>query len=352
MEGHSDKRVETEYQAIAEELIRWYIRSQRDLPWREDTDPYRVWISEIMLQQTRVEVVVGYFHRFMNLFPTVEALASADEQEVLKAWEGLGYYSRARNLHRAAKEIVSRFGGVFPGTLKEIQSLPGIGPYTAGAIASIAYGLPTPAVDGNVLRVMARLDGIETDVLLPAAKKDITERVQRMYIPGKANPLTQGLMELGALTCVPGTPRCGACPVSDYCRANQTGRQGDLPVRSSRKKQTVSRLCAALIRCGGGVLIAQRPKTGMLANLWEFPIVERGKSNTQITEAFREKYRVEIASMEKAGHVRHVFTHRIWEVDVYRAGGTAVSDRCRVASLAELDIYPMPNVFQKMKEWL
>jgi len=352
MAGHSDKRTETEYQSIEEELIRWYIRSQRILPWREDTDPYRVWISEIMLQQTRVEAVVDYFHRFMDRFPTVEALASADEQAVLKCWEGLGYYSRARNLHRAAKEIVSRYGGVFPGTVKEIQSLPGIGPYTAGAIASIAFDLPAPAVDGNVLRVMARLDGIETDILLPAAKKDITERVRMMYIPGKANPLTQGLMELGALVCIPGAPRCQDCPLPVYCRAYQTGRQEILPVRSPRKKQTVSRLCAGLIRCEGGVLIAQRPDTGMLANLWEFPLVKKARSNAQVMAAFQDSYGIAIETMEKAGHVRHVFTHRIWEVDVYRGRGTADTDTCRVVPLGELDTYPMPNVFQKMKEWL
>lgn len=352
MEGHSSKRTDSEYTAISDELIRWYFRSQRDLPWRQDTDPYRVWISEIMLQQTRVEAVVDYFHRFMDRFPTVEALASAGEQEVLKAWEGLGYYSRARNLHRAAKEIADRYGGVFPDTLTKIQSLPGIGPYTAGAIASIAYDLPAPAVDGNVLRVMARLDRIETDVMLPATKKDITGRVRSMYIPGRANPLTQGLMELGALICVPGTPRCGDCPVSEYCRAYQTGRQEDLPVRSPRQKQKISRLCAGLIRGEGGILIAQRPETGMLANLWEFPLVERDRSKKETIEAFGEKYGIEIRSMEKAGHVRHVFTHRIWEVDVYRASGVAVSDRCKLVSLAELDTYPMPNVFQKMKEWL
>ena len=247
---------------------------------------------------------------------------------------------------------MTRYGGVFPDTLTDIRSLPGIGPYTAGAIASIAYDLPTPAVDGNVLRVIARLDAIEQDVLLPATKKDITARVQAMYIPGKANPLTQGLMELGALTCVPGAPRCDACTVSEYCRAYRTGRQDDLPVRSPRQKQTVSRLCAGLIRCEGGILIAQRPETGMLANLWEFPLVTRGRSKKQTIEAFQEKYGIDIESMEKAGHVRHVFTHRIWEVDVYRARGTAVTERSRAVPLAELDTYPMPNVFQKMKAWL
>ena len=352
MEGHSDQRTETEYQSIAEELVRWYIRSQRSLPWREDRNPYRVWISEIMLQQTRVEAVVGYFHRFMDLFPTVETLAAADEQEVLKAWEGLGYYSRARNLHRAAREIMARYGGVFPDTLKEIRSLPGIGPYTAGAIASISYDLPVPAVDGNVLRVMARLDGIETDVLLPASKEDITRRVRAMYLPGKANPLTQGLMELGALVCVPGIPRCQDCPLKGYCRAYQTDRQETLPVRSPRKQQTMSRLCAGLIRTGGGILVAQRPDTGMLANLWEFPLVKRGRSKKQTMAAFHESYGIGIESMEKAGHVRHVFTHRIWEVDVYRARGTLDTDRCRVVPLDKLDAYPMPNAFQKMKKWL
>ena len=352
MEGHSSRRSETEYKAIADELIRWYIRSQRDLPWRRDKDPYRVWISEIMLQQTRVEAVVNYFHRFMDRYPTVTALAGANEQDVLKAWEGLGYYSRARNLHRAAKEIVSRYGGGFPHTLTEIRSLPGIGPYTAGAIASIAYNLPTPAVDGNVLRVMARIDAIETDILLPAVKKEITERVSMMYIPGKANPLTQGLMELGALVCITGAPRCETCPVPEYCRAYQRGRQEALPVRSPRQKQKISRLCAGLIRGEGGILIAQRPETGMLANLWEFPLVERGRSKQQIVESFREKYGIEIRSMEKAGHVRHVFTHRIWEVDVYRGSGTGDPGQCRIVSLQELDSYPMPNVFQKMKEFL
>jgi len=348
MEGHSDRR--REYHTIAAQLVKWFIRSQRDLPWRENRDPYRVWVSEIMLQQTRVEAVVGYFDRFMERFPTVGALAAADEQDVLKAWEGLGYYSRARNLHRAAKEIVSRYGGVFPGKPEDIRRLPGIGPYTAGAIASIAFDLPEPAVDGNVLRVMARLDGIESDILQPGTRRDITGRVRAMYTPGNANPLTQGLMELGALVCIPGTPRCDACPVSGYCVAYQTGRQDTLPVRAPRAKQTVQHLCAGLIRWEGGVLIAQRPATGLLANLWEFPIVDR--SNGQIIDALYEKYGVRVDSPIYAGHVRHVFTHRIWEVDVYRAHGTAVSDRCKAVPLAELDAYPMPNVFQKMKKWL
>jgi len=352
MEEHSNRRSDAGYRQIAEELIRWYIRSQRDLPWRRDTDPYRVWISEIMLQQTRVEAVVDYFYRFMDRFPTVAALAAADEQEVLKAWEGLGYYSRARNLHRAAKEIVDKHDETFPGTLAGIRSLPGIGPYTAGAIASIAYDLPAPAVDGNVLRVVSRLDGIESDVMLPATKKDVTERVRHMYIYGKANPLTQGLMELGALVCVPGTPHCDDCPVSEYCRAYIEGRQEDLPVRSPRQKQRIDKLCAGLIRNEGGILIAKRPETGMLANLWEFPLVERSRSRKQIVETFQDQYAIEIDSMEKTGHVRHVFTHRIWEVDVYRARGSAASDRCREVPLAELDTYPMPNVFQKMKKWV
>jgi A/G-specific adenine glycosylase len=351
MEGHSNPRSDTEYRKIAKALTGWYAGSKRELPWRIDRDPYKVWVSEIMLQQTRVEAVIGYFLRFMDLFPTVRELAAAAEQEVLKCWEGLGYYSRARHMHRAAKMIASQFDGIFPGDIEGIRSLPGVGPYTAGAIASIAYDLPEPAVDGNVLRVISRLDAIETDVLLPAAKADVTRRVRAMFNPGGANALTQGLMELGALTCLPGKPQCGECPLTKYCRAYASGRQEELPVRSPRKKQRVRRLRAGLFACGDGVLIAQRPQKGLLANLWEFPLVEKDDLSEMRT-AYRDVYGIDISSAEKTGHVRHVFTHLIWEVDVYAGAAEMRSERCKAVPPDELDQYPMPAVFQKMKQWL
>ena len=229
------------YHADSQLLLQWYDRVKRDLPWRRSGDPYCIWLSEIMLQQTRVETVKGYYARFLERCPTVQALAQAPEETVLKLWEGLGYYSRARNLHKAAKAIVNEHGGVFPATYEEILKLPGIGPYTAGAIASIAFGQPVPAVDGNVIRVTSRLCGIRENVGVPSVRRKLEEEAAALVPKKRPGDFNQAMMDLGATVCVPGTPSCERCPLRTLCDAYAAGDAEDLPVlpRKSPPKHCV-----------------------------------------------------------------------------------------------------------------
>ncbi|MBV6717089.1 A/G-specific adenine glycosylase [Paenibacillus chitinolyticus] len=259
-------------------LLAWYLIHRRDLPWRRSRNPYYIWISEVMLQQTRVDTVIPYFHRFVDLFPTVEALAVAPEDEVLKAWEGLGYYSRARNLQQAVREVHERYGGIVPDTKEDISSLRGVGPYTSGAILSIAYNKPEPAVDGNVMRVLSRYFLIEDDIAKPAARVGM-ERLARDLIPeGSAGDFNQALMELGAMVCTPRSPQCLTCPVMDHCSGRLAGREETLPVKSKAKPPKPERRLVALIEGegenAGRILIRQRPQEGLLARMWELPHVE------------------------------------------------------------------------------
>ncbi|WP_081988524.1 A/G-specific adenine glycosylase, partial [Halobacillus sp. BBL2006] len=218
-------------------MIDWFQKEQRILPWRENQDPYRVWVSEIMLQQTRVDTVIPYFNNFLTKFPTLEALADADEQEVLKAWEGLGYYSRARNLQNAVREVVEEYGGVVPNDPDEVGKLKGVGPYTKGAILSIAYDTPEPAVDGNVMRVLSRILHVEEDIAKQSTRKLFEELVRELISIEDPSSFNQGLMELGALICTPKTPSCMLCPIQEQCRAFEEGIETELPIKSSKKKQ-------------------------------------------------------------------------------------------------------------------
>ncbi|WP_103996523.1 A/G-specific adenine glycosylase [Paenibacillus sp. UNC499MF] len=265
-------------QFFSANLLAWYLIHRRDLPWRRSRNPYYIWISEVMLQQTRVDTVIPYFHRFVDLFPTVEALAEAPEDEVLKAWEGLGYYSRARNLQQAVREVHERYGGIVPDTKEDISSLRGVGPYTSGAILSIAYNKPEPAVDGNVMRVLSRYFLIEEDIAKPAARVGM-ERLARELIPeGSAGDFNQALMELGAMVCTPRSPQCLTCPVMDHCSGRLAGREETLPVKSKAKPPKPERRLVALIEGegenAGRILIRQRPQEGLLACMWELPHVE------------------------------------------------------------------------------
>lgn len=284
-------------------LLAWFAVAQRDLPWRRSKDPYRVWISEVMLQQTRVEVVIPYYERWLAAFPDAAALAAAPEQAVLKAWEGLGYYSRARNLQRAARELVARYGGAFPDDLAAAADLPGVGSYTAGAVLSIAYGRPVPAVDGNVLRVLSRLLCLEGDIVQPAVRKRLEAIAAELIPPGAAGDFNQALMELGATVCVPKQPRCNACPVAGLCAARAAGRQHELPVRSRGKGPRPVNLVVAVVHDPQGrVLIARRPPTGLLAGLWEFPCGELAPGETWEAEARR-------ILGERFGLITHVRAH-------------------------------------------
>ena len=238
MKNNSLKHLETiNIAGFREDLINWFSEEKRDLPWRKSRDPYKIWVSEVMLQQTRVDTVIPYFNRFMEQFPSIEALSNAEEEKILKAWEGLGYYSRARNLHSAVKEVHEKYGGKVPDDPKEISSLKGVGPYTAGAILSIAYGKPEPAVDGNVMRVLSRVLSIWDDIAKSSTRKIFEEAVRALISHDNPSYFNQALMELGALVCTPTSPSCLLCPVREHCYAFHDGEQEELPVKTKGKKQ-------------------------------------------------------------------------------------------------------------------
>ena len=256
---------------LQRKLLSWYARNKRDLPWRRTKDPYRIWVSEVMLQQTQVDTVIPYYERWMKRFPTINALAKASLDEVLKVWEGLGYYARARNLHKAAKLIREEHKGKFPDSYEEIHRLPGIGDYTAGAISSIAFNLPTPVLDGNVTRVLCRLFAIRQDPKSPKTQEKLW-RLAGSLLP-KKNPgdFNQALMELGALVCLPELPRCLFCPLPSACEARKIGLELSLPVRTQKKPLPTVSVSVALLWKDGKLLIQRRPEQGLLGGLWEFP---------------------------------------------------------------------------------
>lgn len=297
------------YACLPGPLVDWFRRNARDLPWRRDRTPYCVWLSEIMLQQTRIETVRGYFERFRTALPDIPSLAAADEEQVLKLWEGLGYYSRARNLRAAAKVIMEKHQGEFPRTFEEVRELPGIGDYTAGAICSIAFGLPEPAVDGNVMRVMARLAAFEGDVRSAAVRQEVAEGLRSVYPPGAESDFTQALMELGEVICTPsGTPDCGRCPLVRFCRARAQGKENSLPVPPEKKSRPVEKRTVLILRCGGKVALRKRPDRGLLANLWEFPSLDGWKTAREVS-ALLDGIRV-----RKGPSAVHVFSHLAWDM--------------------------------------
>lgn len=305
---------------LAERLIPWYESRRRALPWRADPSPYRVWVSEIMLQQTRIEAVLPYFERFMQAFPTVEALAAAGEDRLMKLWEGLGYYSRARNLQKAARVVCATYGGQLPASYDALLALPGIGPYTAGAVASIAFGIPVPAVDGNVLRVTARLLGCDGDVLQPAVKAMLTQAVAQQLPPDRPGLFNQALMELGETVCLPNTmPACDACPLAADCAARRTGRQRELPVRGTKKARRVERRTVLVLIAGTGekqVLLHKRPPRGLLAGMWELPNAEGWLTDAEAA-ALAAGLGARVASVREMGPGKHVFSHIEWHMQGY-----------------------------------
>lgn len=342
------------------DLINWFINEQRDLPWRKDKDPYKVWVSEIMLQQTRVDTVIPYFNNFIEKFPTPEALASAHEDQVLKAWEGLGYYSRARNLQSAVKEVVADYGGIVPNSAEEISKLKGIGPYTQGAILSIAYGIPEPAVDGNVMRVLSRILYIWDDIAKPKTRK-LFETVIREIISTKMpSEFNQGLMELGAIVCTPKSPSCLLCPVQEHCLAFREGEQSELPVKT-RNKTVKEVLLTALIleNDEGKIFIQKRPSTGLLANLWELPSQDIQTNllsqREQMEHFMKEKYNLSVMINDHFMNLKHEFSHLLWKISVYQGFTTSKlesTDLARFVLLEELEQYAFPVSYQKIIEKL
>ena len=329
-----------------ERLASFYLTHHRDLPWRRTDDPYAIWVSEIMLQQTRVEAVIGYYQRFLREFPTVADLARADEQLVLKLWEGLGYYSRARNLQKAARLIVSEYGGRLPDTKKELMKLPGIGAYTAGAIASIAFDRPEAAVDGNVLRVCSRLTGDERPVDLPAVKKEWNETLTALYPESGAGIWNQALMELGATVCLPsGAPLCEQCPWREDCTACRENTWGRIPAKLPKREKRVEYWTVFCILQGSRVLLVRRPDHGLLAGMYQFPHISGALSEQ---EAGRELEKLGFSGTrpERLSDAVHLFTHITWKMRGYlfRVKEDFLPDGFYPATLEQLQTeYPMPG---------
>ncbi len=322
---------------FSRELLVWYRRQKRDLPWRQNRNPYRIWVSEIMLQQTRVDTVIPYYNRFMDKFPTAEALASAPEEEVLKCWEGLGYYSRARNLQAGAREVVQKYGGVVPDDKTAVAGLKGVGPYTSGAIMSIAFNRPEPAVDGNVMRVLSRYFCLEDDIAKPATRVSIEKLAVSLIPEGAAGDFNQALMELGALVCTPKSPGCLTCPVMEHCKGRLEGREGELPIKTKAKPPRPEQRVAAIVLGSGSnagkVLVRRRPDTGLLAQMWELPHLLLSKDKAGLLNDGMPKEQEALAAelggmllVETGLLIRprrwfmdadHVFSHIHWKMRVY-----------------------------------
>ena len=354
---------------IAARLIDWCAEHQRALPWRDaragERDPYAVWISEVMLQQTRVETVEPYFRRWMARFPTVQALAAADLQEVLKFWEGLGYYARARNLHRAARQIVERHNGEIPVDRSSLLALPGVGEYTVGAILSIAYNQPEPILDGNVRRVLARLFNIDRPIDDGATARELwalARYIVEAAPPGRAGDCNEALMELGATVCTAQNPRCLICPLREFCQAAQQGVQHARPVRLARPKTPHYHVAAGVIWAGdpfrSKLLMAQRPPDGMLGGLWEFPGGKREPQDADLAACLRreidEELGIEIAVLEPLTTVKHAYTHFRITLHAFHArhvGGSPQALGCldwRWLELDEVETLPLPATDQKV----
>ncbi len=292
-------------------LLDWYQNNRRQLPWRADRQPYHVWLSEIMLQQTRVEAVKGYYMRFLQKLPTLQSLAQADDELLHKLWEGLGYYSRVRNLKKAAVEIVEQYGGVFPEKYEQVIALPGIGEYTAGAICSIAFNQPTPAVDGNVLRVAARLTDDSTPVDSPSYKTAVRAALTKVY-PADAGAFTQALMELGATVCGPNRkPDCASCPCKAFCLGCKHATAEHLPVKTPKRSRRIEEMTVFILHCGDRYALEKRPSKGLLAGLWQFPNVS-GKLETEAALAWVEEIGLRPVEIIRQVERKHIFTHIEW----------------------------------------
>lgn len=309
---------------FSRELLIWYDRSKRDLPWRRHRDPYFIWVSEIMLQQTRVDTVIPYFHRFIERFPTIRDLAEAPQEDVVKMWEGLGYYSRARNLQAAAQQIVELHDGEMPSEREHVFALKGVGPYTAGAILSIAFNQPEPAVDGNVMRVLSRYFLIEDDIAKPKTRIGMEKIIPGLIPEGRASDFNQALMELGALICTPKSPHCLICPVMEHCRGRIEGMERELPIKTKAKKPRPEQRLAILLEGSGEnegrVLVRRRPKTGLLASMWEIPHVaaageDLGVDVAQLEELLEDRGLV-WSPMTAYMTAEHTFSHIHWTMKV------------------------------------
>ena len=339
--------------ALAEKLLPWFEVNRRVLPFRQDPTPYHIWISEIMLQQTRMTAAVPYYQRFVAELPDPAALAACDPDRLRKLWQGLGYYSRAANLQKAAKILCEQYGGALPASFDELRALPGIGDYTAGAIASIGFGLPVPAVDGNVLRVFARLYNDDSDVTLPETKRLFNARVVQQLPADRPGDFNQALMELGALVCLPnGAPQCDSCPVASLCLGRAAGRAEQLPVKPAKKPKPVLPLTAVVLRGPRGVLLQKRPDRGLLAKLWQ-PLLWEGTLSRQEVADRLERLGLPVSRLEPLGEAKHIFTHKVWQMQGWLAETEAdtLPGRCVWATTEELEtVYSVPSAFAAFRQ--
>ena len=336
-------------QLMPSPLLKWYAENRRILPWREEVSPYRTWISEIMLQQTRVTAVLPYFARFMAAYPTVRDLAAADDGELMRLWQGLGYYSRARNLKRAAQVVVENFGGTFPATYKDLIALPGIGDYTAGAILSIAMGQTVPAVDGNVLRVVSRICGYDGDITDPKNRKLLRDAVAEILPDGHAGEFNQAMMDLGATVCLPhGTPLCRECPFFPFCFAFGSGTPQNFPVKTPKKEKKREEKTAFFLRRGNETALRQRPGKGLLASLWEFPNTPGTLDEEQAARWLAAQNTVPHQWIKKITYT-HEFTHIFWQITAYSVEITGDGQPDWVwCDRTEMQQKAIPSAFQKI----
>ena len=337
-------------QNFTRSVLDWYDQGHRDLPWRRTRDPYRIWISEIMLQQTRAETVVSYYERFLARYPTVRDLAQSDEDSLMKAWEGLGYYSRARSLQKAAKMIVDQYGGELPADVEKLRALPGIGDYTSGAIASIAFGIPKAAVDGNVERVICRYDAITDSVGTPAMRKRITQRVQELVPDDRPGAFANAMMEMGAVMCTPKNPKCLICPVRESCKGFAAGIAAELPHKPKKKAQRVENRAVLVVQHGERVLIVRREEK-LLGGLYVFPDILEETAPSKLC-AHMEAMGVPCAYDEPLGHARHVFTHLIWEMDIHALTALAAPELpgMQWVTRDELAALPLPTAVKAARK--
>lgn len=342
---------------LVEPTLDWFEKNKRTLPWRKDKDPYHIWVSEIMLQQTRVEAVIPYYNRFMEALPTIEDLANCPEDPLLKLWEGLGYYNRVRNMQKAARVIMENYQGKMPEAYQEIVALPGIGPYTAGAIASIAFSERVPAVDGNVLRILSRVSEDDADILKDATKKKMTEAL-RQVMPEDAGAFNQALMEIGALVCIPnGEPKCDICPWKGYCLAQMNQSYGDLPVKKKAKPRRIEEKTVLIIRDGEKLLLGKRPKKGLLAGLYEFPNLEGRQEKAEVLEFVQEQNLIPLR-VQELPEAKHIFSHVEWhmigymihvaDVESYVQGDAKENQPYQLVEVKKIQKeYAIPSAFEK-----
>lgn len=344
--------MKVELEEIVDPLLKWYQENRRMLPWREDKNPYHVWLSEIMLQQTRIEAVKEYYARFLAELPTVQALAEVEEEKLLKLWEGLGYYNRARNLKKAGQKIMQAYQGKMPEKYEEIITLPGIGEYTAGAISSICFNEKVLAIDGNVLRVISRILASKKDILLPSTKKEISEKL-RNIIPEEAGDFNEALMELGETICLPnGKVQCEKCPLQTYCLAKEKNMTEELPVREKKTKRKIEEITVFILRYKEKVALQKREEKGLLAGMYQFPN-EKGKKTKKQIQEILENWNLEAKQIQKVGEAVHIFSHIEWHMIGYEVQVKEKNEIFEWITKEQLENnFAIPTAFAKWKKMI